>query len=160
VAFLQTIVSLMENVNEISLNGDMISALYGRSLVMAEAVKKETEKVKFLGNNAKRVLILVNNADHSFLPENELVFLTKMLTACQLNIGDVAIVNVSNTPVSEAISELLPDNVIDFGSSPELSREGGKVVSSAPLKQMLGDSQEARQLKGKLWTGLKQMFGL
>jgi hypothetical protein len=150
----------MENVNEIRLNNEMISSLYGRSLVIAEGVKKEKEKLKYLGNNAQAVLILVNNAEHSFLPENELVFLTKMLSACQLNIGDVAIVNVSNTAVSEAMSELLPGKIIDFGTSPDISFESGKVVSSAPLKQMLGESPEARQLKGKLWTGLKQMFEL
>lgn len=150
----------MENVNEIRLSNEMISALYGRSLVMPEEAKKGKEKVKFLGNNARNVLVLVNNAEHSFLPENELVFLTKMLAACQLNIGDVAIVNVQNVAVTDAVAELLPEKIIDFGTSPETSFESGSTVSSVPLKQMLGESQEARQLKGKLWTGLKQMFGL
>jgi hypothetical protein len=150
----------MENVNEIRLSNEMISALYGRALVMAEEGKKAAEKVKFLGNNARNVLILVNNADHSFLPETELAFLTKMLAACQLNIGDVAIVNVKNVAVADAVTTLLPEKIIDFGTSPEISFERGGGVSSAPLKQMLGESQEARQLKGKLWTGLKQMFGL
>lgn len=150
----------MENVNEIRLDNQMIAALYGRSLIIPETAKKDSETVKFLGNNSANILILVNNPDHSFLPENELVFLTKMLSACQLNIGDVAIVNVKNVSAADAVNELSPDKVIDFGTSPQISFENGNIVSSVPLKQMLGESPEARQLKVKLWTGLKQMFGL
>jgi UDP-N-acetylmuramyl pentapeptide synthase len=138
----------------------MISALYGRSMVIANEAQKDQGKVKYLGNNAGRVLVLVSNADHAFLRENELVFLTKMLTACQLNIGDVAIVNVQNTSAKDAVSELSAEKIIDFGTHPEISFESGKIVASVPLRQMLGESPEARQLKGKLWSGLKQMFGL
>jgi hypothetical protein len=150
----------MENVNEIRLNNQLIPALYGRSLVLPEKSKKEIEKVKFLGSNTRNILILVSNVDQTFLPENELVFLTKMLAACQLNIGDVAIVNVQNTALNEAVSHLSPNKIIDFGTNAQLLFDAGSIVTSVPLKQMLGESTEARQLKGKLWTGLKQMFGL
>jgi hypothetical protein len=83
-----------------------------------------------------------------------------MLAACQLNIGDVAIVNVQNTALNEAVSHLSPNKIIDFGTNAQLLFDAGSIVTSVPLKQMLGESTEARQLKGKLWTGLKQMFGL
>ena len=63
--------------------------------------KKETEKPtgqawKFLGSNQQKILIVVNYSDAVHLPDEELSFLTNMLAACKLSLGDVAIVNRNN----------------------------------------------------------------
>ena len=122
----------MEGINEIRLAGPMIASLYEHALVQEVDRAPAEEKLKFLGNNDKHILILVSDATHTFLPENELTFLTKMLAACQLNIGDVAIVK---------------NQKID-------------VIVSAPIRQMMSDTPESKQLKSRLWVALKEMFGL
>lgn len=53
----------------------------------------ETEKIKFLGENEKGVIIIVNQLEAVFLMEDELTFLTNILKACQLNLTDIAIIN-------------------------------------------------------------------
>src|ERR1700761_3571638 len=55
---------------------------------------------KFLGGNKKNISILVNSPGSAFLPDNQLTFLPKILEACRMNIGDVAIINTASAPVS------------------------------------------------------------
>jgi hypothetical protein len=155
----------MEGINEIRLVGPMIASLYEHALVQEVDRAPAEEKLKFLGNNDKHILILVSDATHTFLPENELTFLTKMLAACQLNIGDVAIVNTGNAPapLAELITALGPEKVIDFGTQPADAVEKNQkidVIVSAPIRQMMSDTPESKQLKSRLWVALKEMFGL
>ena len=58
--------------------------------------KQPTGKLKYLGGNAKNIAFLVNCPTDVFLPDKHLDWLGKMLTACQLNLGDVAIINIAN----------------------------------------------------------------
>ena len=88
-----------------------------------------------------------------------------MLAACQLNIGDVAIVNTGNAPapLAELITALGPEKVIDFGTQPADAVEKNQkidVIVSAPIRQMMSDTPESKQLKSRLWVALKEMFGL
>jgi hypothetical protein len=155
----------MEGINEIRLVGPMIASLYEHALVQDVDHAPAEEKLKFLGNNDRHILILVSDATHTFLPENELTFLTKMLAACQLNIGDVAIVNTGNVPaaLTDLIAVLDTEKVIDFGTQPaDVIEKNQKidVIVSEPIKQMMSDTAEAKQLKSRLWVALKGMFGL
>lgn len=53
---------------------------------------------KWLGENRKNILVVVNHHDAVYLPDKELQFLTNMLTACKLSLADVAIVNLEHQP--------------------------------------------------------------
>ena len=58
-----------------------------------------TSSWKWLGENKKNILsLLVRHKDAVHIPDNELQFLTGMLSACQLSLADVAIVNLENYP--------------------------------------------------------------
>lgn len=167
----------MENsLNDIQLSNSMLAALYGHSLVQLDGGEKspvsKNEPVgaplKFLGNNSKKITILVNNTSHHFIPEDELAFLTKLLAACQMDMGDVAIVNMAGSKiiVNEIIGQTQPSKIIAFGkinNIPLFSVEkvnGIDTLSAPELKEMITETGAAKQLKSRLWAELKKMFGI
>src|SRR5690349_5354955 len=52
-------------------------------------------KIRYLGSNKKHVTIIVDVQETAFLPEDDLAFLTNILKACQLSLGDIAVVNLA-----------------------------------------------------------------
>src|SRR5687767_8667143 len=88
----------------------VISKLYHNYLVDINLVdinndKKKTEIAKsdnlLLGGNDKNILLLVNNIEVAFLTDNQLEFLSSILSACKLNLADVAIINLNKTDEKE-----------------------------------------------------------
>jgi hypothetical protein len=166
----------MENsLNEIRLDDSMLAALYGRSLVhpgkenvsRKSSEEKTTNPFKFLGNNARKISVLVNNPENAFLPENQLAFLTKMLGACQMNTGDIAIVNLtSGITLNEVKTALSPRKIIDFGTQAGtelfklINLEDVDFLSVPALDQLVAETEASKQLKSKLWGALKEMFGI
>lgn len=147
----------------------MVAGLYRKSLVELVEIKEAKERkqapglpaseIRFLGNNARNVTILVNNKEHTFLPEDQLSFLTKILDACKLNIGDVAIVNTNNYPdIQSIINSTDPSKIILFGV--ELNTNNIAAVSSPSIDNLIGEAVQSKALKSKLWGELKQMFGV
>ncbi|HET7899093.1 MAG TPA: hypothetical protein VFL47_15510, partial [Flavisolibacter sp.] len=132
----------------------------------------QTAPVSFLGKNGKQILIVVNQPDVPYLPDSELSFLTKILTACQLGLVDVAIVNWSKTaqsPASAIIEQLKAKAVILFDVDPTLfglpanlspysvmGTDEIKFVAAPALQQI----EKTREAKNQLWMALKQVFGL
>jgi hypothetical protein len=173
---LQTIVSLMnDSLNNIRLTAEMIRALYGQSLVapvdhtfVKKAAVDRISEPRVLGGNAKRVAIVVNRPGHTFVADAELAFLTKILGACGLNIGDVAIVNlaVENLAQQQLVDLLGARTIIYFISdSPEeffkISSVNEVLVLHAPsLSEFSDEAPESRTQKTRLWNALKQLFGL
>ena len=132
-----------------------------------------TQPYKTLGNHRRKVTILVNAAGIPFLPDNQLNFLTKILEACRMNIGDVAIVNHAAAAVNiTALREQLqPSVIILFGLEPTTIRlpinfpvfklqpyDQCTYLAAPPLEQLVQPSDESRLLKSKLWVCLKSLF--
>jgi len=133
----------------------------------------EPAAVKFLGNNMRHIAIIVNQAADVFLPEKHLEFLSKILSACKLNIGDVAIVNEGYKFVDIATlkKELQPRSIILFGLEPtdlklplnfphfKIQNYDEIVYLSVPALEALNvDNEEGKLLKTRLWVCLKTMF--
>src|SRR3954466_34418 len=80
----------------------------------------QSEKIRFLGENKKNVIILVSEASAIFLLEEDLNFLTSILKACQLTQADIAIINVWEQQVNyETIKqELAPKKMLLFDVDP------------------------------------------
>ncbi|MBS1574344.1 MAG: hypothetical protein JST09_03485 [Bacteroidetes bacterium] len=130
------------------------------------------EKIKFLGENRMHILVAVNNNNVSFLPENELLLLTNMLNACKLTLADVAIINLAtiNDHSYKTIFEHFNSNIILlFGTDPSLFH----LPVSFPHFQVqsfnnytflftpaLGEIQNDKILKSKLWVCLQRIFNL
>jgi hypothetical protein len=130
---------------------------------------------KFLGKNGKKITILVQSPGTPFLPDNQLTFLTKILEACRMNIGDVAIVNTATAPVNiTAIKQQLqPTVLLLFGLEPTSIKlpinfpefkvqpyDNCSYLSAPPLTRLVQQSEESKLLKSKLWVCLKTLFNV
>jgi hypothetical protein len=172
------------SLNNIELPAIVISELYGDHLLVATpstgspaspapASTAKPPGYRFLGNNRKKISILVNSPETAFLPDDQLAFLTKILEACKMNIGDVAIVNHAASPVviTELRLQLSPAIILLFGMEPieialpinfpqfKLQAYDQCTYLCAPsLDQLVSLTEESKSLKGKLWACLKTLF--
>jgi hypothetical protein len=97
-------------------------------------VKAEIEKqdYKYLGDNNKYILIIVNEANFEFLNKNDLAFLTKILGAKKLEINDVAIINLTKYPsldFTELKSFFGFSKLLTFGINPKILNVEGSVAN-------------------------------
>ena len=177
--------------NDLHLSPGIIAALYPTSLINLDDIDdiqqsllkqpKASKKIssteidtgwKYLGNNQKNILIVVNYDSAMHLPDEELVFLTNMLTACKLNLGDVAIVNKNNykeTGYKNFLEEFKSKIIFLFGIEPSffglpVSFPFFQVQSVAGCTFLYTPSLEEQRndplLKSKLWVSLRSIFGI
>ncbi len=160
----------------------LLADLYKSSLVELpnEATpKKQTTKITaqqwFLGENKKQVVIVVKDDEAVYLRDEWLNFLSSILSACKLNLGDTSIVNFNKTSCDyEALSEKLsPKFLLLFDVTAkeiqlpftvpfyQVQQYNNCSFLMAPaLENMLGTAQEAKLEKSKLWLSLKKMFNV
>jgi hypothetical protein len=117
-----------------------------------------------------QILILVRDASNVFLEEKSFQFLTSVLDACKLSMASVALVNLERethrTPAAIA-DELGSRFVLAFGIDPaslgapmvfpdyQVQPHGERTYLGADaLSAITAD----RNLKGRLWSCLKQIF--
>ena len=171
------------SLNSIKFEPTDIAFLFKNSLVEINAEQQvlsqtriETEQInnglKYLGENKKKTLVVVRNADAVHIPDKQLSFLIKLLAACNLNLANVAIFNFQDHNSSE-FNEILnffnPKVVLLFDVEPgqfglpmifpQFQVQGYKdamFVSSPSLDLIEPD----KSLKGKLWVCLKKIFNL
>jgi hypothetical protein len=145
------------------------------SPAMPATVPAAGTNYKFLGNNKQQVVIVVRSPGEAFLPESHLQMLSKMLGACKLNLGDVAIVNDSTlrVEINTLKEQLRPQKILLFGVSPDetglpmhfpLFKDqdyGGCVYLHAPsMHELNQETEDGKVLKRKLWESLKKIFGV
>jgi len=175
------------SLDKIQLPDFLIPGLFKDSLVITNELKaakvasKTTEKAVappaklFLGDNKKNITIIVNDGEAVYLRESWLQFLTNILAACKLNIGDVAIINQlqSKTSFAELQFATAPKYLITFDVSgkdiglpftiPHYQVQGHSkcsILLCPPLSVMLGDNEAVKIEKTKLWVSLKKMFNI
>ncbi|MDE3252736.1 MAG: hypothetical protein KGO92_08000 [Bacteroidota bacterium] len=172
--------------DDLQLPDFLIADLYKNSLVIADnepgTVEKKPEKVTiptdrqwFLGSNLRNITLLVHEKDAVYLKDDALQFLSSILGACQLNLGDVAIVNHFSDPMGYPVlkEKLRPAFLIAFGIPAQALQlpftipnyqiqnyDQCQFLLSMPLESMLQNTQDARLEKSKLWLCLKKMFAV
>jgi hypothetical protein len=161
------------SLNNISLPSQLIADLYQNVLVQdnARAVPVRND-VPFLGKNGKNILIVVKKTDAPFLPDNELSFLTNVLSACQLGLMDVAIVNwarLEERNPSSVFEQLQSKKVILFDIEPtafglpatlEQYTVGKNESHRFILAPALNEIEKSKEAKKQLWVALKQLFSI
>lgn len=148
-----------------------------KSAAIAPAVE-EAQPIKpivFLGDNQKKITILLKDSSAVHVADESLQFLTAILAACKLNMGDVAIVNTANQTINytQIKTELHPTTLLIFdinAASIALPFEVPQyqvqqydnctLLFSAPLQSMLVKTDAAKLEKGKLWNALKKTFNI
>ena len=167
------------SLNQIQITNQLIADLYKTSLVEmadkpAPLVSSVSEQAqwKFLGENKKNILIIVNYQNAVYLPDKDLSFLTKLLMACSLNLGDVAVINIHNYPglnFNDPVSNFQCKNVFLFGVGPETigmpvlfphfqiqNFKNCAYLFTPALQELESD----KLLKSKFWVCLKKIFNL
>ncbi len=161
-----------------------IVSLYSKSLVESndEIVSSEDafiQQVKegyvYLGSNNKRIALLVNFSEAPIIPDHHLQFLSRMLEACKLNLGDVAILNQSKQTldIKQLKEQLHPVSLVLFGIKSEdiglplnfplfkpQVYDGITYLYVPGLELLNQDTEEGKLLKSKLWVCLRQLFGI
>src|SRR6202035_5173474 len=120
-------------INNLQLSSELIAVLYPETLVSGnnmetgkkpgkseESLPESFADYRFLGKNKRSISFLVDNPDHDFIPEEQLVFLHKMLSACKCSLDDIALVNTAPTEgqFAELKKQLQPQIVFLWGVRP------------------------------------------
>jgi anti-anti-sigma regulatory factor len=136
---------------------------------------QKKEKVAYLGKNGKNIVIAVHQKGVAFLSDSNLTFLTNILKACQLNLADIAIVNLAENAASyiEIKEQLNAQVILLFDVEPSAIKlpfmipafqvqkyDGCTIMVSPELSVINKETKEAKVLKSKLWMSLKQVFGV
>jgi hypothetical protein len=174
-----------KDLNHINLPASVVADLYESSLIDTDEaiVNQPVPDItankpgslpdwKWLGENRKNVLIIVNYSDAVHLPDHDLDFLTGILGACKFSIADVAILNLNNHKEAlykELVTFFKSKIVLLFAVEPALFGlpmnfphfqiqpfAGNSFLYSPSLKELEND----RVLKSKLWVCLKRLFNL
>lgn len=174
------------DLNNIELPALLVADLYHTSLIDGTEASEKTQMLtvpsnatgegvtgwKSLGNNQRKILIIVNSNNAVYLPDNELAFLTGILGACKLSLADVAIVNIANqsTATYKELTTFFKSKIVllfdvepaTFGlpmSFPHYQLQpfaNNSFLYSPSLKDLENDKVE----KSKLWVCLKRLFNL
>ncbi|MFM6924005.1 MAG: hypothetical protein ACKOU7_00755 [Ferruginibacter sp.] len=165
------------SLDNIQLPDTILQSLYSKCLYDLDSDKSvlsaiQTPGISFLGNNQKKITILVNCETAIYLPDEELNFLLGILTACKLSMADIALVNLSKNPGISytALSEQLKaEKVFVFGPDAAVLElplqfphyqvqpfNNQVYLSAVSLKELQANKEE----KMKLWTCLKKIFSL
>lgn len=161
------------SLNNISLPAQLVTDLYQHALVGGTATAvPQKPPLPFLGKNGRNILVVVHQPTVPYLPDSELSFLTKVLTACQLGLMDVAIVNWSKAPHNDAeaaIEQFKAKAVLLLGMAPSqfglpanlplfsVQKNDNTQFVTAPALSEIEKTKEAKQ---QLWVALKELFDL
>lgn len=166
------------SLNNIEFSKSNIAGLYKNSLVELSEngskipVSQDQPQWKYLGENRKKVLIIVNYPDVVHIPDKQLGFLTNLLSACKLNLGDIALLNFHFYTAKDfngILSYFAPQTVLLFGVEPadfgmpllfpqfQVQPFKESVYLFAPTLQ---ETEPDKILKSKLWICFKKIFNL
>ncbi|MCZ2224849.1 MAG: hypothetical protein LC122_14600 [Chitinophagales bacterium] len=157
----------------------ILSDLYKNSLSIINEnnndENKEIFQLKYLGDNKKNIVIIVNEENSIHLSDDSYQFISSILNACKLNFADVAIINCNKQFLNynEVKKQLNPKFCIAFNEAIENFKislslkvfiptefENTTWLLSSSLSFMKQNTQEAKVEKSKLWICLKEIFNL
>ncbi|MEX1203196.1 MAG: hypothetical protein WEA59_08130 [Ferruginibacter sp.] len=163
------------SLDNIQLSTFLLKDLYKKTLVQLEALQpttpqKEQSSISFLGKNERKILIVVDEENTTYLSDEDLGLLLSILSACKLTMADVALVNAhkNNNITYNALMEVFtPTLVLLFGIQPvqldfplqfpnyQLQRYNNQTYISSPSIKVLTAKKE---MKKQLWISLQQYF--
>lgn len=171
--------------NNLELPASLIADLYKNSLIettdtVISASEKEADKDdtsidsdwKYLGNNQKNILIIVDYTETTNLPDPQFDFLTNLLAACKIGIADVVIVNLKNYPdtsYKNFVDHFKSKIIFLYGIEPStlhlpLNFPHFQVQSFSNCTFLytpsLEELEKDKVLKSKLWVCLRRIFGI
>ncbi|WP_298709254.1 hypothetical protein [Chitinophaga sp.] len=164
------------SLERLQLDPFLLAQMYHQPIIPEEitavpAEAKAVPEIKYLGENQKNILLLIQNEREAYLSEETFNLLANILNACKLGMQDVALVNTANYPgirLQDYLQKIPARQVINFAIEPAslglpptqpyqtTAFNGLPVLYSDDLQLIATD----KALKGRLWMGLKQLFGI
>lgn len=165
------------SIDNIPLPAFLYQNIFKKNLVDSKAEKatialKEEAQINSLGGNEKKIIFLFNDNQNKFLGDLQMKFLWDLLTACQLTMADVALVNFFHTNAityRELTDQLHPKKILIFGllatdlhlpfTIPffQIQNFQDQVYMISPSIEQL---QMNVELKKQLWECLQKIFNL
>jgi hypothetical protein len=163
--------------DNIQLPAIVLHHLFKDSLVDLNTYKIDNENIaagnlSYLGNNQKKVAIIVADEQAIYLPDEDLNFLMGVLAACKLTMADVALINIKKNDIFtyvELEQQLKAEKLLLLGVTPpqlelplqfpnyQIQKFNSQIYLAAPALHLLAiDKTE----KTKLWNCLKQVFSI
>jgi DNA polymerase III psi subunit len=164
-------------IDHVPLPAFLYQSIFRNSLVDSKAGKApivfpEEAQIDFLGGNEKKIIFLINDSQNKFPGDIQIKFINDLLTACQLTMTDIALVNfsyVNSINYRELTSRLHPKKVLIFG----LSADKLDLPFTIPFFQMqnfqeqvymmspsIAELQTNVELRKQLWGCLQKIFNL
>jgi len=168
------------SLNDIQLQGKMLTDLYGDVLISELAPLKDSRKeqgsggIRSLGKNNKNYCFIVSYPKETFLPDDKMEVLVKIMQACRISMDDIALLNIAGADCSieEIREQFQPAKMVLLGVKPSdirlpilfpaykpQSYAGCTYVYSDSLDQM-DQSESGKKIRGNLWSALKEVFAL
>ena len=165
------------SLDNIQLSPFLIQELYKNSLIDTDYGQLSTESLKtdmplFLGKNEKNILVIVQEENVLYLPDESLNFLIGILNACKLSLSDIALLNFAKNQdlnYKTVQEKFRPGIILFFGVEPaslefplqfphyQLQSYNKQTYLSAPALNLLAaDVSEKKQL----WTCLQKLFSI
>jgi hypothetical protein len=168
---------MIMSLDNIQLPDTILQGLYSKCLYNLETDKSVSNDIQlgsigYLGNNQKKIAVLVSSTAAIYLPDEELNFLLGILTACKLSMADIALINLAKNPnlaYADVTEQLKCEKLFLFGLDADalalplqfphyqVQHFNNQVyLSSVALHELQADKEE----KLKLWNCLKKIFAL
>lgn len=169
------------DLNGLKFTPAQLAELYGQSITITEpqhltktVVQKEKaapaeKKIPYKGKNKKAMLWVVHEPEQAYLSDDDFAFLSQIITACKMNMDDVALINAATKDftVAEAVEQLKPATIILCGVPHSLLPVAVDEYILYPHQKrnyFICDSLQAlrndKVMKSKLWTVLKEILAL
>lgn len=166
------------SIDNIRIPNSLYRSLYKKNLVDLQKKPDYNEvsftqsQIAFLGGNEKHFIFLVKNAECKFLNDSELNFLSSLLSACNITMADIAVINFSNCKeldYRKISSQFKGCKVLCFGvSAGEIDLPFNipyfQVQSFKESQYIFSPSLEAikedTDAKKELWGALQRLFNL
>ena len=165
------------SLDNIQLPAFLYRSLFGNNIVdlkadIANNILKEEPEINFLGGNEKNIIFLFNDNQNKFLSDIQMKFLYDLLTACQLTMGDIALINIfhnASITYRELMVQLHAKNILIFGVSAnvldlpftipffQIQNFQDQVYMISPSIEEL---QMKTELKKQLWACLQKIFNI
>ena len=162
------------SLDNIQLTKESCKNLFSSNLVEISGTLDQKEvkteySISSLGENNQQVLFVINDPGHKFLPDEEMVLLSNLVSACKLTMADIALVNFHFNPFDYDvfINHFHSRKVLLFGVTTQelnlpfnipffqIQQFREQLYLTAPsLKELLKNTD----LKKKLWSSLQILF--
>jgi hypothetical protein len=176
-------------INDLTLSPALVAALYPETLIVSKELSGDLKITQtgltpdpgktiypFLGQNQQALFcFLVSYPDNEFIPEPQLAFIQKILTACKYSLDDIAIINTGRKQVeiNKLVKQFDPRIIFLWGTGldvtgidqelPDMTITTWQNISIVPVEKtgmMLNENPEGIALKRDLWICLKKLFKL